>query len=234
MIIIGCYNPIIAQTKLTGIVTSENITLFNVEVINTTKKTSVKSNDKGEFQINADVNDEIIFFFKNYLQKNIKILKEHLNIHNKITLTKRPIELDEIKIVKAPKVTIINSYESLKIAKIEKEQSRPKVIGVYTGEIQNGIDFMAIGNKVADLIGKIFKKNDDIKKSYSKTSFEDYLDINFEHEYLIRKLNLQENEFELFLSFCKKSNEVNDVINKNNKLDVFEFLIKKRKEFRPD
>ncbi|WP_136666820.1 hypothetical protein [Flavobacterium sp. H122] len=234
IISIACVNSISAQSKFKGIVLSEGIPLADVEIVNVPKKNAVKSNDRGEFQIQVEVNDEIVFFLKNYLQKNEKIKMEHLAVHNNVVLKRRPIELDEVKIVKAPKVYVINDYESLKMAKIEKDQSRPKVIGVYTGEFQNGIDFMAVGNKIASLIGKIFKKNEDIQKRKIKTSFEDYINISFGNEYLVQKLNLPENEFDLFIRFCKNDNLVATVVSKDNKLEALEFLLKKRREFKPD
>jgi hypothetical protein len=86
---------------------------------------------------------------------------------------------------------------------------------------------------VAKLIGKIFKKNEDVKKNKSKISFEYYIEKEFGREFLVQKLNLSENEFDLFIRFCKEDNHVTTVINKGNKLDTFDFLIKKRNEFKP-
>lgn len=234
IILIGSFNSMLGQSKFSGVVTNQNILLSSVEIINLTKKIATKSDAQGEFQIQADVNDEITFYLKDYIQWNEKIKKEHLIIQNNIVLVKRPIELDEVKITKAPKIYVINDYESLKIAKIQKEQLRPKVVGVYTGEIQNGVDFIAIGSKVANLIGKIFKKKEDVKKNKSKISFEDYINENFEHDYLLKQLNLQENEFELFIKFCKNDNQTATIIGNDNKLDILEYLLRMTKEFKPE
>lgn len=233
IILIGSLNSIFSQSKFSGVVTSESVPLSSVEIINLTKKKFTKSNDRGEFEIQADINDEITFYLKDFIQRNEKLKNEHLTTHNNIVLVKRPIELEEVKIVKGPKLSVINDYESLKIAKIQKEQLRPKVTGVYTGEIQNGVDFMAIGGKLVNLIGKIFKKNEGVTKNKMKISFEDYIVKNFGQDYLLKKLNLQENEFELFLKFCENDNQTASVINNDNKLDVLEFLMKKAKEFKP-
>lgn len=234
IILIGSLNSTFSQSNFSGIVTSQSIPLSKVEIINLTKKISTKSNERGEFQIQVEVNDEIIFYLKDYTQLNEKIKNEHLTTQNNIVLVKRPIELGEIKIVKAPKVYIINDYESLKMAKIHKEQLQPKVVGVYTGEIQNGIDFIGITDKLFTLIGKIFKKNEDVKKNKMKISFEDYIVKNFGQDYLLKKLYLQENEFELFLKFCKDDNQTASIIDNDNKLDVLEYLMKKAKEFKPE
>lgn len=46
---------------MNGKVFDGNIPLFNVEIINSTKKYVVESNERGEFQIQTEPNDVIIF-----------------------------------------------------------------------------------------------------------------------------------------------------------------------------
>lgn len=230
--IIGIFfNATYSQSNLIGQVLSANAPLSNVEIINSAKKDVAKSDEKGEFQIQAELNDEIVFFLKGYIQKSIKVTTDYLNKSNKIFLDKQVIELEEIKIIKAPKVTIINSYESLKEAKISKEQLRPKVVGVNTGEFQNGVDFIAIGNKLSKLVKKVIKSNDSRKKEV-QTSFEECINKYFDDKTLIETLRLSEDNFKLFIEFCKNDLNVKNVITNNNELDVLEFLLKKRKEFK--
>lgn len=226
-------NVIYSQSNLTGQVLSVNTPLSNVEIINSTKKNVVKSDEKGEFQIQAELNDEIVFFLKGYLQKTLNVSKEYLNGHIKIALDKKVIELDEVKIVKAPKVKIVNDYESLKMAKIAKEQSQPKVIGVYTGGIPNGIDFIAIGDKLVGLVGKLFKKDSE-EKSISEITFEECVSKHYDNKTLIEKLKLSDDNLILFMEFCKSDINVKNVISNNNELDVLDFLMKKRKEFKSE
>lgn len=231
--LIGSLNLGFSQSTFSGIVTSENIPLNNVEIINLTQKKAIKTNENGEFQIQVAVNDIITFYLKDYTQFNEKIKKEHLNIYNKIVLVKRPIELGEITIAKAPKIVLKNDYESLKIAKIEKEQLNAKVVGVYTGEIPNGVDFIAVGNKIVNLIGKIFKKDEIAREKVSKVSFKQYVEVNFEHHYLLEKLVLKENEYELFLTFCEEDKQAVTIV-KKNKLEILDFLMQRRKAFKPE
>ena len=157
---------------------------------------------------------------------------KHLTIHNNIDLVKRPIELGEIKIVKASKVYVINDYESLKNVAVEKEARQPKVTGVYTGDIPNGVDFIAVGSKIVNVIGKIFNHDATAKKQKPKQSFRKSIEENFDYHYLLEKLMLQEDEYELFLKFCETDKQALELINKN-KLELFQYLVQKREEFKP-
>lgn len=157
----------------------------------------------------------------------------HLTGYNRIILEKNIIELEEIQIVKAPKMTVINSYESLKEAKISKEMSRPKVVGVYTGEFQNGVDFVAIGSKLAKLVKKTFKKNNSKEKEV-QIPFEESINKYFDNKKIIKMLNLSEDELNLFFEFCKNDVDVKSVISQNNELSTLEFLFRKRKEFKSE
>lgn len=232
LLFLASFNSLLAQSKFLGIVTSQKQPLANVEVINITQKIAVTTNDRGEFQIQAMVNDEITFYLKEYNQWFVKIKMKHLTIHNNIDLVKRPIELGEIKIVKASKVYVINDYESLKNVAVEKEARQPKVTGVYTGDIPNGVDFIAVGSKIVNVIGKIFNHDATAKKQKPKQSFRKSIEENFDYHYLLEKLMLQEDEYELFLKFCETDKQALELINKN-KLELFQYLVQKREEFKP-
>ncbi|UOK41936.1 MULTISPECIES: hypothetical protein [Flavobacterium] len=230
--LLGFSTTLFSQSKMNGKVLDENALIPNVEVINATKKLIVKTNDEGYFQILADVNDEIIIYSKNYLEKYIKVKKEDLTNENKIVLQKKQIELEELKIDKLSTFKVDMSYESLKMAKIYKEQSRPKPVGVYTGEIQNGVDFVAVGGKLADLFRKLFNKNGKKEESKRTESFSTMAKNRFTYDFFTRNLNLDENEIDLFLTFCEMDKASNAFHKKSGILDLMDFLLKKRGEFK--
>ena len=230
--LLGFTTALFSQSKMNGKVLNENALIPNVEVINATKQLIVKTDNEGYFQILADVNDEIIFYSKNYLEMYLKVKKEHLAIENKIVLQKKLIELEEIKIDVHPTYKVDMSYESLKMAKIYKEQSRPQPVGVYTGEIQNGLDFVAIGSKLANLISKLFSNKEKKKESKTKESFSTLAKNSFTYDFFTRNLNLPENEIDLFLTFCEMDKASNVFDKKSNTLDLMDFLLIKRGEFK--
>ncbi|WP_131494757.1 hypothetical protein [Flavobacterium enshiense] len=203
-----------------------------MEVINATKQLIIKTNDEGNFQILADVNDEIIFYSKNYHQVRLKVKKEHFASENKIVLQKKEIELEELKIDKLSTYKVDMSYESLKTEKIYKEQSRPQPVGVYTGEIQNGVDFVAVGGKLANLLSRLFSKNEKKKESKTIVSFSTLAKNSFTYDFFTRNLNLPENEIDLFLTFCEMDKASKAFNKKSGTLDLMDFLLKKRGEFK--
>ncbi len=211
---------------------SENIPLQNVEIINSTKKNTTRSNEKGEFQIQAELNDEVIFFLKGYIQKSLKIEKQHINTTLKIVIEKNAIELDEIEINKTKNLKIFNDYKSLKMAKISKQQSQPKVVGVYTGEFQNGIDFIEIGSVLVNQVSKIFKNKDKNNDRSKQISFRNRIQNEFSNDVLVSKLKLKEDEIDLFLNFCELDNKAKSFNDKTSSIELFDFLVSKRVEFK--
>jgi hypothetical protein len=223
---------IFGQSDLRGVVRSSGNSVANVEVINVTKKISKKANDKGAFSIVAVTGDEIVFVAKDYYEKKIKVTREQLNSNVVFELEKRVIELKELEIEKSQKINVDVSYESLKRAKIEKEQSRPKVIGVYTGEIENGIDFVEIGNKVIKFIDRQLAAKFENGTPKKTENFKNYVKREFSNEFFITKLNLKENEIDPFIDFCENDLKSRIVTQQNGVLDVLEFLLEKRKEYK--
>lgn len=226
------FNLVNAQSKFTGKVISGNIPLSNVEIINSTEKSVAKSDDKGEFQINAKLNDEIIIFLTGYLKMNLIVTNEHLNTFNKIILEKNTIELDEVEITKTEKLKVLNDYKSLKMAKISKQQSQPKVVGVYTGEFQNGIDFVEIGSILINQVSKIFKNKDKSDNKLNQVGFRNRIQNEFSNDLLVSKLKLKEDEIDLFLSFCELDTKIKSFNDKTSSIELFDFLVTKRLEFK--
>lgn len=206
--------------------------LPNVEIINSTEKFVAKSDDKGEFQIQAKLDDDLVFFLNGYLKVSLKVTNENRNTFNKIILERNTIELDEIEINKTKNLKIFNDYKSLKMAKISKQQSQPKVTGVYTGEFQNGIDFIEIGSVIVNQVSKIFKNKDKSNDKLNKVSFRNRIQNEFSNDVLVSKLKLKEDEIDLFLNFCELDDKSKSFNDKTTSIDLFDFLVSKRLEFK--
>lgn len=204
----------------------------NVEVVNVTKKTIQKTDDKGRFSIKAVVGDEILFAAKDYNEKKIKLNPEHFKSEQVFELEMKIVELKEIEITTGvEKFKVASNYETVKMEQLAKEESRPKVIGVYTGEIEKGIDFVEIGNKVIRLIDRQLDKKNEKEVKGKGESFKNYVKREFPNDFFITKLNLKENEIDPFIAFCENDLKAKHVTDKNGVLDVLEFLIEKRKQF---
>ncbi len=205
--------------------------LSNVEIINSSKKIFVKSDENGVFQIEANVNDKVMFYLKDYIQKTIEITKDNLSKNIEVFLNKKAIELTEVEVIRGPSMKIDVSYNALKMEKIAKEQLSPKVTGVYTGEIQNGADFIALGKGAYKLVGKLFYNKD--KESYKKViPFKNFIQNKFSDDYLSKNLKLENDELELFFAFCEEDKNYQLLNEKSDQLELLQFLIKKRNEFK--
>lgn len=215
------------QTILTGKIQSANFPIASAEIINITQKKNVKSTFEGIFHINASINDEIIIYSKGYISYQMKVSNENLQFENTILLEKEPIAIEEIKIVRGPSMKIDVSYDALKTEQIYKQQSRPVVQGVYTGQIPNGMDFVAISG----LVRKLFNGKEKDKKN-KPIEFEKLVRYKVSNDFFVDKLKLEESEIDLFLIFCKNDKTSNQFSKESNELDIIDFLVFKRKEFK--
>ncbi|MES2811553.1 MAG: hypothetical protein V4670_03700 [Bacteroidota bacterium] len=223
-------NVILAQEKkITGKVQSDGSPLKEIEVINSRNKSTTKTDKMGRFSILAKNNDELIVFDENYLIKKV-ILNEKDLVFNNLTieLVKKTIELKEVQVKKEAELKVDVGYNSLKAVEIEKEIARPKPVGVYTGETYNGIDFVKVGEKILILFKDGSKKP---RKKEAVIEFRNYIERNFSKEFFINKLSLNEQEIPFFIDFCSKD-FASIEIPKNNQLDVIEFLLAKRQEYK--
>jgi len=225
------YSSVFSQEKhISGVVKFNGTGLANVEVVSVDGKRVVTTNDRGEFLILTKKNETLVFYSKRFLVKKL-IVNDEVFHQDKISvvLEEKPIELNEIEVKRAPEYKIDVSYEALKASKIEKDVLSPKVVGAYTGEIVNGMDFIEIGKKIFKLFRK--KDNDGIEKQ-TKSTFRQYVKNNFTDDFFSKELHLKTEEIPFFIDFCCLDSKSSEVIHKNNILDVIEFLLAKRKEFK--
>ena len=175
------------NTTVLGRVVCDGVAVSNVEIFNLKNKQFIKTNEKGLFSLEANETDDLLFYAKNYIQLKVKLKKEHFNLRYEFQLIRKSVVLDEVEIISAPKIKLDLSYEALSKYKIEKEQSRPQPIGVYTEQITNGADLVEIGRKIVSLFS-----NNEKKKKVMQIQFKDYVKNNFSNDFFINSLNLKE------------------------------------------
>ncbi len=202
----------------------------NVDVINFNTKKITQTSTAGEFSIEAKVGDVLIFMSENFADQKYTVTAA--DIEKKVLIVKlvdKPIALEEVEIaqVKAIKVGAV-SYNDLKMAKIQKDATRPKNKDVYTGEIENGIDFVQIGK----LIGTLFKKKEKPTATAADTlSFTEYAKANFNPSFFSKTLKLKPAQTARFLEYCQADPKSKAVIKTHDELAILEFLLAKKAEF---
>ncbi|WP_396155684.1 hypothetical protein [Flavobacterium sp.] len=202
----------------------------NVEIINFTTKKITQTNSVGEFQIEAKINDVLVLLSDNFADQKYKLTQEDFEKEVvSIKLIEKPIALEEVDIERVNAIKSIDvSYNNLKIAKIQKDAARPKVDGVYTGEMVNAMDFIQIGK----MIGKLFKgKNSKKNAKEEPMGFKEYALTNFNPSFFSKTLKLKPEETSRFLAYCESDPKSKTAIESNDELTVLEFLLNKKTEF---
>lgn len=219
-----------SQTKLIhGKVSYQDSYQKNIDVINFTSKNIVQTNASGEFDIEAKINDVLVLMSENFADQKYIIKKQDFEKGSVlIYLIEKPIPLEEVEItqVKAIKLQTVG-YDNVKMAKIEKEASRPKVKDVYTGEIENGADFIQIGR----MIGKLFKSKNPKEIKAEPIPFKEYAKANFNQSFFTKTLKLKPEDTQRFLDYCEADPKSKTVTQNNDELTILEFLLAKKTEF---
>ena len=201
----------------------------NVDVINYTTRKMTQTNSVGEFVIEAKEKDVLIFMSDHFADQKYTLTEDDFKqSFLVIKLTEKPVPLEEVEIlqVKAIKLESV-SYNDLKIAKIEKQSTTPKVQGVYTGEIENGVDFVQIGK----MIGKLFKSNKPKPEKQEAIPFSTYAKTNFNESFFSKTLKVKPEDTGRFLAFCEADPKSGMITQSNDELTILEFLLAKKAEF---
>ena len=218
------------KTHIKGIVLYDNIPVQGIEVANVTTKQTTVTNAFGTFSIVAKAEDILVFVSENYDYKRLFLKQEAINENNFIILlTKKPEELQEVVVTKfgIPKIKL--DQASLDQIHLKKVASRPKVLGVYDGTIENGMDLLRIGGMVLNL----FKKKSEITKNeVPLIEFKTVIKNNISQDFFHQTLELKPDEIELFLDFCDADPKSKTLLENYNVLSLMDFLMIKNSEFR--
>jgi hypothetical protein len=228
------YQLSISQTEklFHGIVVSQNNPLKKVEVINKTAKTSTRTNDFGEFSIQVNVQDSLIFFSTDYFFKRMKVSAQDLETNTLvIEMILKPEELDEviIRTIKFPKIKYDReALAQLNIEKQSKDLTR-FIPGYRDGSIPNGVNFGAIG---ADLFSLFGKKNEKMKTKTPPLDFKKRTAETIPRDFFIKDLKLLPEEVDLFLEFCDADPRYTKLLDDRSILATMGFLYTKFEEFK--
>jgi len=201
----------------------------NIDVINFTTKKFTQTNTSGEFTIEATINDVLVFMSENFVDQKYTITsKDYEKGTLLIKLEENPILLKEIEITQLKAIKAEMSQVDIKTARIQKDARMPRNKEIYTGEIENGVDFVMLGK----MIGKLFKNKDkEERKAAENVNFTDYAKANFNQSFFTETLKLQPSDTARFLEYCQADPKSNEVIKTNDELAILEFLMSKKTEF---
>ncbi|MGL2962334.1 hypothetical protein ACSVH2_00780 [Flavobacterium sp. RSB2_4_14] len=214
-----------------GKIVSEEMALSAIDIVNINSKKITKSASDGSFSIMAKIGDELFIISKEYIDQKIVLTKQQFDQKNLIVkLEKKPIELEDVNVVKAESMKIKVSQADMDQAKLIKQQNTLKVPNVQTGEIENGVDFVRIGKDIS----KLLKNKDEEKTSNTapKIGFKEYINSNFDNVFFIEELKIKAEEVNLFISYCEVDATSKSILENQNLLETTEFLLNKNEDFK--
>ena len=223
-----------SEKLINGTVLCEQLPVANVEVANFTSKKVVLTDLLGNFAIPVKLGEELFFISKNHDTKKIIVNLKIITTNDlTISLNLKAEQLDEVVITKMPSLKLSKdaNWEQAKIDSysLEKAASTPKVVGVYTGGIENGINLIRIGG----MIIKLFRKEKDvIKKELEQIDFKTLTRSSCDKKFYLETLKLKPDEMELFLQFCDADPQSKIVVVNANVLTLMDFLVNKNIEFK--
>ncbi|MFV8352238.1 hypothetical protein [Flavobacterium sp. XS2P14] len=231
------YQTVLAQgnKRIQGQVYFDRTAATKVEVINATAKTVTLTDAEGKFTIGINVNDQLVFVAKNHEIKEIKISIAVLNQGAiKISLSPKVEELKEVIVQSMPSIKLSKDakWEQAKLDQytLEKNAKKLKNSGVYTGNIENGMDLMRIGGMILKLF---LKEKEEVKKvAITDIDFITLAKSSCDQKFYIETLKLKSEEIALFLQFCEADPKSKTLLENSTVLSMMDFLSNKNIEFK--
>lgn len=217
-----------SEKLLQGKVMTDGIPIGGIEVINQTNSTVAVTDASGKFSISAKVGDVLIFAGKNYTAKRIRLRQKDFEKKTiETALNQETIQLVEVEITKEVDDIKLEAPTAVPLRSVDNILNSPTNTMVYNGAINHGLDFVAIGK----MIGKLFKgKKGD--KAIANVDVKEYISDNFNKDFFLTTLKLKEDEIGIFLEFCYADPKAATIANNENRLEVADFLISKKEDFR--
>ena len=218
------------RTWLRGKVLYQDSNVVAANVLNTTSEKATITDDNGNFAIEVQLNDELIFSSVQYEIRAIVITKEILQRNRLVIDVREKItQLDEVVISPNRPEAFLNvkeeefkqfDYTADKSTRVENELLRQN-------QLYNGVDFV----NIFKLLYKSLRPESSEDKSFdfapSDVIRQIYPDIFFTSQ-----LNIDPDEIELFLQYCDDRIETKDLLKRENEFQLMDFLIKQSEKFR--
>jgi hypothetical protein len=218
------YFQISFSQSIKGKVISNNLPIHNVEVINSSKKEVVNTNQEGVFEIKAITSNWITFYHKDY--DVVKIYVDSLFDFNKsleIELFQKSTKIEEVLVEKKQPF-----LKGLKTGMPVIPYNKPSV-NFSDGTVNTPVDFI----QVFGLIKSLFKnKNKVTFKPKEPVQFRTFTAQSYSNEFLMKSLKLKQEEIEEFLNYCSFDSKSKEAVGNMNRMTLLQFLIEKSEEFK--
>jgi hypothetical protein len=219
------------QKELHGKIVCEGKGIAAVDLVNLTSKKSTTTDSQGHFSISVTVGDELYILSKEYVDFKLKITEIHFQTNAlTITLEKKPIVLEDVEIVKKSSLKVQITQADIDDIKLSKQVQALKVVNVYDGTIENGVDFVRMFKGVTNW----FKSKDKEipEKPVPPPSFKDYLNSHYDRNFYLNNLKLKPEEIDLFIAYCEADDRAAALAERQDILEMADFLFEKNEAFK--
>ena len=211
-----------------GLVINDSISVEDVVVFNANSNSGTTVKNNGAFEIIAREKDTLIFSSMSFKLKKVVLTNDDINNDSFVVGLEAIVNLlKEVMIDKKSNQSIIKNSQRIVDKKYAPDnKTSPKVVGVYDGSIENGMDFVRMFKEVR----KLFRKKDIGREEVSEINFTQEVIKKVKYSFFTQTLNLKDYQIGLFLSFCE-SDPIAQSIAKKTNLEMMDFLILKHQEF---
>lgn len=209
-----------------GKVYDSKTTVKGATIYNTTKEQINYTNDNGGFEIDANINDTIIFYSLFHNQKTVIINASHFKETFVIELKKTVNELDEILLNNTKPKPFDEKKQTITLNEQIKNDIKSNAYK-YGTQPSGAIDLIAI----AGLIGKLFKKKKakntpTIPITYKQLDSLFTNDTFFNNKLLTKDLKIPKEYKTLFFDYCESQQIEKQLVLKENQFLLLEELLK--------
>jgi len=216
---------------LHGKVLSEGKAVGLVDVVNMNSKKSSTTDSDGNFSLWIEAGDELYFLSKDYSDLKKVITTTDLTQNPLvIILTKKPIELEDVEIVKKSSLKVQISQADIDAIKLTKQSQALKVVNVYDGTIENGVDFVRMFKGISNWFKN--KDKEPLQKPVPPPSFKDFLSSHYDRNFYLNNLKLKPEEIDLFIAYCETDSRATELAARQDILEMADFLFEKNESFR--
>lgn len=223
LLILFCISICSQAQTISGYIYDAEATVKGARLVNTTKNTLNYSNDKGYFNIKADVNDTLVVFSYFHLEQTIVVTPEMFDQEVVIELKKVTNLLDEVEIANIPKKTFDSLQLQTTTAKQGQIAFKERVFG--SGENYNPT-LNVLG--LIGAIGKLFKRKnktpevryvlaEDLEKLFKSSSF-------FTQRLLSNDLKIPKDYQYLFFEYCSAQTINYNLIAAKKEIELLDLL----------
>ena len=235
LIFITCISAFAQQSQFSGVIVADSISFTQVNIVNLNKEVGTVNNKQGEFVIDAEIGDEIVFSSVQYEPYQVTVSKENIKKKNIIHLFPIVNELEEVKISNID----LSGDLSKDASNIEtKPYFNPSSVGLENPAPKMSVEdrrlYTASTGGIFTIVDILSGRMAMLKRMKEISEFEAIIakaQALVSKRYIVEDLKIPEEYVDDFFYFCAKQDGFEQIVKTSDKLEMIEFLTKNRKAY---